>query len=548
MNRSTKTPALYPIAFLIFVPIIAHLLYSWMGFNPTDDGFTLAYSRRLAEGQLPHLDFIIVRPFLSPLLHVPLVLWGGGHALWISRYVVWLQFAGISLLWVAIINRLLRQPFTRTEKTLFALIIFVVSSHNFPIIAWHTIDGLLFASAGLWFCIRPENKGKLAGYFLLGVACTCKQNFGLFIPLTLVILGDWRKVHYWLIALLPGVAYVVILAGIGALPAAIVQLGSQTDLLSTGLIKYLRRWTPLGMLIGWYSLHLLRDAPVARFPVKDAEYQRRLGLSGLYWFPIAGVAISLVLGYLFKSSFILYGLLAGLAVYAVRRRAQPAPGAMRAINLVLAAAWAVSISLGYNTPVLLAGQILVLLLAAHRLFPDLPRPAFVKGGGLIAVTIVLVLCQGYGRCAHIYREQPAWNLSYSLADVFPGAEKIRTNSNTYASLADLQTMVQNARDAGRGYAILPGIAGYWAFAPELNPLPVDWVFAEELNDPRLVRWVIETLDTQRETNDVIVQKLVQKRLAERLQPVADDEFHEVIRYVRGNYTKIAETQFHEVYR
>ena len=61
------------IAFLFIVPTIAHIAFSWIGFNPTDDGFTLAYSRRLLDGQIPHKDFIIIRPILSPLLHTPIV-------------------------------------------------------------------------------------------------------------------------------------------------------------------------------------------------------------------------------------------------------------------------------------------------------------------------------------------------------------------------------------------------------------------------------------------------------------------------------------------
>ena len=41
------------MSFLILVPLLSHLLFSWMGFTPTDEGFTLANSRRILDGQAP---------------------------------------------------------------------------------------------------------------------------------------------------------------------------------------------------------------------------------------------------------------------------------------------------------------------------------------------------------------------------------------------------------------------------------------------------------------------------------------------------------------
>ena len=73
MNLQRRTPQarLASLSFLVLVPLVAHLLFSALGFNPTDDGFTLAYSRRIIEGEIPHRDFMMLRPFLSPVLHKP---------------------------------------------------------------------------------------------------------------------------------------------------------------------------------------------------------------------------------------------------------------------------------------------------------------------------------------------------------------------------------------------------------------------------------------------------------------------------------------------
>ena len=126
----------------------------------TDDGFTLAYSRRILEGQIPHLDFIIIRPFLSPLLHVPLVYFGGVHTYLLSRLFVWFEFACIAWLWIGVCERQIsRKQLKPISKFSFALICFIVTVHSFPIMAWHTVDGLFFILLGQNFIFSKYTNG-----------------------------------------------------------------------------------------------------------------------------------------------------------------------------------------------------------------------------------------------------------------------------------------------------------------------------------------------------------------------------------------------------
>jgi hypothetical protein len=225
MNRGkihTRIPTV-SIMFLIIVPIVAHLLFSKLGFNPSDDGFTLAYSRRIIEGQIPHRDFIIIRPFLSPLLHVPFVLWGGDHTYLISRFFVWFQFTCMAWAGVYIIQKGLRLSLGNLEKISIALISLAVSAHTFPTMAWHTIDGLFLASIGTALCFSEKQSGKVIGYFLIGMAYLCKQNFIFMAPFLIIILGDWRKIKNWLAILMPGILYIAFLLVTGAFQDAIIQ-------------------------------------------------------------------------------------------------------------------------------------------------------------------------------------------------------------------------------------------------------------------------------------------------------------------------------------
>jgi len=55
---------------VVAAPALAHFAFSSLGFPATDEGFVLAYSRRILAGQVPHRDFIFIRPAGSPIAHL----------------------------------------------------------------------------------------------------------------------------------------------------------------------------------------------------------------------------------------------------------------------------------------------------------------------------------------------------------------------------------------------------------------------------------------------------------------------------------------------
>lgn len=245
---------LVTLAFLLIVPAAAHLTYSWMGFAPIDQGFTLAYSRRIIEGQIPHLDFIIIRPFISPLIHTPFVLFGGDYTYWISGFFVWFQFACISWAWVSAINHAFNQPFNNPTKVFVGLVGFAASVNSFPIMAWHTTDGLFLSSIGVWLLVTQRRTGnRFLGYLLVAAAYLTKQSFLFMAPLTLLILGEWRQIRYWAAIAAPGVAYCAYLLATGAFSQALIQLTVQKDFVSVGVISYLNYAVVLGVLAGGVS-------------------------------------------------------------------------------------------------------------------------------------------------------------------------------------------------------------------------------------------------------------------------------------------------------
>lgn len=530
------------LLFLVVAPLTAHLAFSRFGFNPTDDGFVLAYSRRILTGQIPHLDFISIRPAGSALLHSPFVLFGGDYTFWISRLFVWFQLAAIAWAWTAIINRMFELRLSLPFRFLLGLLAFMFTAHTFPVMAWHTIDGLFLFSLGLLLCLQHRQSVRLTGYFLVGAACLCKQNFLLLAPLTLILLKDWRQWRYWLAAAAPASAYALVILLAGAMPDLMVQLGAQTDFLTAGVKSYLTFDSGLYFLIGALAAYLLYGNLAGRAPVFFG--------SVIIVFAVAGFATGL---YPFSwqvylpGGFSLFALASGIAaVLLVRERSLN--DRTRAGILVLAMAWSASVSIGYQTPSLAAGP-MALLLAGYLLsVPPIKGrtvAASVKGAVILAAMILLiVLLWGAARREIIYRDRSAPELTYTLDSVFPGTAKLLTNQNTHDFLADLRVAVSMA--GGGQYAILPDMPGYWVQAGQPNPLSVDWTLFIEISRPELVARVNDELDARRGSMVVIMQKYRADIMRSTFAPVPED-YSEAYDHVLKNYQKVGETRFFEIY-
>ena len=491
------------VKFTLFVAATAHCLFSWIGFNPTDDGFFLAHSRRILEGQIPHLNFISVRPPLTALLHIPVVALGGDYTYWLSRGVVWLEFAAIAWAWVAIAQKLRQLRLLDRDKTWLALVVFIFTAHTFPPMVWNSVDGLLCVSLGLYLLIGQKTPWvKAAGYLILGLAPLTRQNFALLLPLTLIVTGDWRRPAYWLCAVAPATAFVLYLGFVGGLSAASEQLFAHTELAQTGFFVYLHG---LRGMAAWVGVVLGAAAgrlrPTARYRAQAA--------SALAYGALAAGTAGLWFNLFPQAAFLLFGVAVGYVVTDLLNRQRDANW-LRLEVLIVAVAWSVSISNGYNTPALAGGILLIVpllgLLEASVDRQHAPasawKPRVVVLGAALAVF-------AYGRLAFPCsgmappRDAPAWELTSDLGEVWPGGHLIRTSTGTYRFLEDLERAVAVA-GASR-YAIVPDCPGYWAVVGG-DPLPVPWPQTGELPTQRLVDVVTRAIELQKGQLVVLVEK------------------------------------------
>src|ERR671932_631526 len=551
-TKLTDQNVLVSVAFLLIVPTLAHLLFSWRGFSPTDDGFTLAYSRRILEGQIPHSDFIIIRPFISPLIHTPFVLFGGDYTYWASRFFVWFQFACISWAWVSVINRAFDNPFNNPIKLFIALVSFAASVHYFVLTAWHTVDGLFLSSIGLWVLLtQRHSKWRVIGYLLIATAYLCKQSFLFMAPLSILLLGDWREKKYWLTITLPAAAYGVYLLATGSFSEAILQLSSQTGIVSAGIGSYLNYGILLGVLAGCCSMYLLSASTVPL--LRTSRIPRYVGALILMAIPASLIAVQLYRGSLAAVSFGVVGMVLGVVLYriagvvlyriagGITRDGEKIPVALIALLL----AWSGSLSVAYNYPALLLGPLFAILTAFVYSRRDSLNPRFLHTT-LIIVGVAILLSFAVSRPYHIYREQPSSELTESLDGVLPGGTLIYTNPNTYEFLVDLNNAIEVVAERGRTYAIIPEVAGYWVQSGQTNPLLIDWPWPVELNNQYLADRVTNDLAAKRGGVVVIVQKVDAFDLADGFIPLDEDNYP-VVKYVREHFRKTNETEFFELY-
>ena len=551
MQKENKRSLLLTLAFLSVVPTAAHLGYSWMGFSPTDQGFTLAYSRRILEGQVPHLDFIIIRPFLSPLIHTPFVLFGGEYTFWISRFFVWFQYAVIAWTWVTAVNHVFGRPFGAAMKVLLGVAVFAASAQHFVLTAWHSIDGLFLASIGVWLLVtrRPE-RARLGGYALVGAAYLAKQSFILMPPLFLLALGDWRRPRYWIATAVPGLLYVAYLLVSGAFPDAFAQLTSQTGIVSTGVFSYLTYAVALGVAAGIASMLLIYAAD--RLPLVGENLAKALGSLALVGIPAAFITAGMIMDALSLVSFGIFGILLGAAAVMLgeailrgRREERVDTGPVRLALLALILAWSVSLSFGYNAPGLAMGPMLVVLAAIALPGLSLPSPKLAHAA-LAAAALAVILSFGWSRTEYIYRDLPAGQLTEPVGEVLPGGNLIYTNPQTYAFLEQIDEQARLAEQRGKEYAIIPQAPGYWAKADQTNPLPIDWPWSVELGTEELNNRVKRDLERERGETVVLAQKADAFELAYEPQPATSEQY-EILEYVRENWEKTGETRYFEIY-
>lgn len=482
---------------VLVLALATELRVGRFGFHPSDQGFILAQAWRVLHGEVPHADIISARPLGSAVLHVadfalPMPLFFG------SSFLSMIEIIVATIAFAALVTRR-RVLEWGPGMTAMVAAASLINLNAFPLMAWHTVDGIALTACGAWALDTGLGKNhalaRRGGLALLGCAVFVKQSFVLAAVIGVVWLllhpatrTGGRRVLRFVLDLLalgaPGLLYVAWVSLGGGFAEMVEQL-------TGGVPAYGER------LLG---LWLEDPEALTRAPVRELAFFAaiavvllavrlpgdRLGAAGRIasWVLVlagaAAIVWTVVDGRFTGSSRwadVLWWIVAvSVPVNAAVTRKVPWAGL-----LVLATGFMTSLSWGNDTPTLLTGTLaLTALLLLSHVVPPRPRLArrwVTATAGLTAVAVCgWVVVARHDQAA--YLDLGHDRLTADLGDVTPAMAGIRTNPSTHTFVRQIRECLD--RFPAAKTAILPDSPfAYPAFGLR-NPFPLEWPLPLEI--------------------------------------------------------------------
>ncbi|MDT7800354.1 MAG: hypothetical protein QOI78_3787 [Actinomycetota bacterium] len=468
------------------------------GFNPTDQGFVLGQSWRILHGEIPHVDLGSPRPLGSAYLHVvdflvpaPLMV--------ASSFVMMVQLTVATIALAALLTGTSPLRWGPGRIALVAAAV-LVNLNTYPVMAWHTVDGVFLVAVGSWSLdagLRSGSRGqRWFGLFCLGFAPIVKQSFVFAVPIALLILllhsgtgprtAQWwrRRVAdvLWLGA--AGLAYFGLVTAFGGLGEAIAQLTGGQQTWGETLYQF---WSAD---FGGFRADPRFAIVVAGVGCVLLAALRPLG-TGFRWLRLAAAAgvVAVLVFVLAAGKFahagswplaVLWIFLAAAVTDAVVRRRFPWQQL-----LVALLGWMSSLSWGYQLPSLVAGTMVLgtldLLAVSLPGLTETARDRAVRVAGVLAAVAALVLASVQLLSAHDkapYADRPQGELTRDLGTVAAPMRGIRTNPSVYTYVTQIRDCL--ASHPAANVAVLPDNPFVYPVFHLHNPFPMDWPLPQEL--------------------------------------------------------------------
>ena len=519
----------------VVLPLLYFLAYGFFGFCDTDQGFIQALSWRIIQGEVPYLDFIYVRPPLSLYFHTLLFFILPDSWVVLGERFLFYFLMSLSVFWS--IRSL--QAFYEFEGMGFspfilAVLAYVCSVHNFPPMAWHTVDGIFFASLGIHLLSRGKSPLIHAfGLISIVLAGMTKQAFYPLIVAGPVFLGiiQGRK------ALLRGggiagiflfitLAPLIFLAGdwLEAFWSQTGNAGNWNDLWEAGVIRYIKPFflITLPLIIGWRTqvVYDWKYLPISIFGLAF------FGLLGLHVYKALEADAYIGPSFGFSQAFFLLAVGIALKGFWINHKASSL------LLMMLLVSWCTGISWGYANNMLYFTPILFGFI--YGMYEELnfimPRYFY----GVICLLLIWVFAILY---QYPYRDGPKDQLDYSAGDIFPRLSGIYTGEPFYSKALELRTLHQRFEGT---FTVLPAypLAHYLTGLP--NPVSIDWAHNAEADIPD--QQDLLQADLNRKADYVFVEK-------DKLKEARDDGPYgsSITGYIIDHWTLIYEGTWFQVY-
>lgn len=448
------------------------------GFDFTDNGFVLAQAAKVLRGEVPHVGIWSPRPLGSAVLHTVDLLLPGPRFL-LSRAIALLEIVGYSILLARIS---LRRRAISTSAAAWAAVAAAtaVNLHTFPLMAWHTIDGVLLVSLAFTCLGRDGHPSPKAAAFagaLSGFAALTKQSFAPAVLVTLLVCARRARSE-------PLRRQALAMAALGAAAPLILYGGWVTSagglgtmwrqLTNSGGVSPLAGFIPRDMTTSRVALvvaTIFLGASVGRLRSSRARtYAAAAFIAALALVPLSA---QLSIGGGWGAELLIIATLVRGAQIASDRNVEWPDLAMLVI------AWMASLSWGYAVPDLVAGSVALhvgAVVAAEAELPSLPARRIGAAACAFSVLLVAVMATVVRR-GEVYRDRPARELSVDLGTVAPAGRGIRTGpvvAQLARAIADC-----SRRFATDAVVLAPDGAAAYPLLDLRNPLAEDWPIDDE---------------------------------------------------------------------
>jgi hypothetical protein len=479
----------WTLPFGIFIGLLA--LVGFWGVNIADGGLLPGLGVRILHGEVPHADFMSPMPVGGAVLHLvdfalplPLVL--------ATKVVTIAEYVAIGVLFSLFVyaKRLGNLSIPESAGVVVAVL---VGLHQFPVISFYTIDGLVFIGAAFVLvqrALHPLHMSRLAWAFgFLGVATTTKQSFWFapfFVFVWVMFDLAWRRTPTAQLVRVAGtavaatalapLAYVLWVSAAGGFGEMWAELTNTTRVYGQGLLtlvqdahsrsELLRSLAPLAVCVAAVQVPIVSR----RLPAAVDVAARALAtlivlhvtLQDHLSFKDGGWALRLF-----------WCVVAVTVIRSIGIRRIDVVGVAIAVTC-----WMVTLSYGAPSPALAAGAAAVYI--ANAIWRGAPaflgsRTSFVYALGAIVGAAIVVAVSIHVRTRDDYgvaRGAEVWSLGGELAGV-------KMDAATASYLADARECL--AKYPAKWSAVLPEGALADAVYHLRNPLPLDWLWPPDYN-------------------------------------------------------------------
>lgn len=480
--------------FLILFFIVFAFRIARIGFNPTDDGLILAQSKRLLLGQIPHLDFLSPRPVGSPIIHT-LEIFLPFPQIFTSRLFAITEVLITSILICEIVWKSAANSIPRLIKPLSVIVIFGLNLHNFPLMSWHTIDGVMLCVLATWLLTRDNRKYKafvlVSAGLIIGYTPLIKQSFApMLLVGALMIFFKEESMKIRISALtaipIPGIFYGLWLIRAGAFESAFQQMtGGTIPAIST----VWRDRSFISNTLLFFTVLFLFASFTLNNRCSLAENRIWRGSRFALSFSLTAYASHIVIdGNLALTNWASPLLIVACAaiILTIASEKQLPIGQI----VIVSIATMITLSWGYPNPNLLSGGLLVIIIYPFvtciiTFTMQIQLTDFFKHVAGIVTTMV-VLCSSTAmwawnesrRESSVYRDLPFNLQTESLSKFSPKLEGVRSNKQLAQSLGDVKSCIQKHKT--KNLAVLPDGAILPFIFDKQNPLRIDWWTPSEL--------------------------------------------------------------------